>query len=99
LSLNFILLFFRRLHPAAASALKTPEEQHSFMDPAAKVVRQLQAWKEHRGYLTAMLRTPLLCTSVPCSPTWIFRIAMCDRKELRRELFNLARSSMKGRRA
>lgn len=92
-------LFFRRLHPAAASALKTPEEQHSFMNPAAKVVRHLQAWKEHIGYVTAMLRTPLSPHERALLAYWIFRLAMWDRKELRRELFNLARSSMKGRRA
>jgi glycosyltransferase involved in cell wall biosynthesis len=89
-------LFFRRLHAAASSALKTPEEQQYFVDPAAKAVRPLRLWREHMGYATAMLRTSLSLHDRMLFTYWILRIAIWDRRELRRELFNLARSSMRG---
>jgi glycosyltransferase involved in cell wall biosynthesis len=89
-------LFFRRMHVAALSALKTPEEQLAFVDPAAKAVRPLLTLKEHMGYAAAMLRTPLSLRDRALLSYWILRLALWNRKELRRELFNLARFSTRG---
>jgi glycosyltransferase involved in cell wall biosynthesis len=91
-------LFFRRLHPAAASAIKSPEERGAFVDPLARSTRPLRTWRKHLGYAAVILRTPLSLGDRATLLYLTLRFAVWDRSALHSELLNLVRSSMRGSR-
>jgi glycosyltransferase involved in cell wall biosynthesis len=91
-------LFLRRLHPAAASAIKTPEERAAFVDPLAKPIRPLRAWREHLGYAAVILRAPLSLGERAALLCRTLRFALSNRGALRSELVYLVRSSVRGSR-
>ncbi len=91
-------LFLRRLHPAAASAIKTPEERAAFVDPLAKSIRPLGTWREHLGYAAAILRAPLSLGDRAALFYRTLRFALSDRGALQSELLHLVRSAVRGSR-
>jgi glycosyltransferase involved in cell wall biosynthesis len=90
--------FFRRMHAAAASALKTPEERHAFVDPQSGSAGLMRTWKEHLGYASVVLRTPLSLRDRAALLYRILRFALGHRGMLRRELLQVMRVSMRGSR-
>ncbi len=90
--------FFRRMHAAAASALKTPEERQAFVDPQAGSAGLLRTWREHLGYVSVVLRAPLSLRDRAALLYRILRFALGDRGTLHRELLQVVRASMRGSR-
>jgi glycosyltransferase involved in cell wall biosynthesis len=88
-------LFFRRMHATASSSLRMWHERQAFIDPAVSPTHSLRTSKEHLGYLSALLRTPLTPRDRLALSYWVVRSVVGSRRSLGRELFHLMRSSLR----
>jgi glycosyltransferase involved in cell wall biosynthesis len=89
-------LFFRRMHAAAASSLKGWDERQAYVAPAASArYAALRTTRRHLGYLSALLRAPLILRDRVALFCWVSRSAVQSRGDIGREFFHLARSSLR----
>jgi len=87
-------LFFRRMHDTAASSLKRLDEQQMFVNPQVRPAHTMRIWRQHRGYVSAIARTPLSLLERLALCGWVIRSFVWHRKSLGRELANLVRFSL-----
>jgi glycosyltransferase involved in cell wall biosynthesis len=89
-------LFFRRMHETAASGLKEWDERQKYVDPALSATyTTMRMTRKHLGYFSALLRTPLTPRDRVALFCWVSFSAVRQRGHIRRELLDLARSSLR----
>jgi len=79
-------LFFRRIHPQAASSITSLESKQEFIDPKLKGKPSLCSWRRHFGYLASIMQAPLTPTEKARLAYSVFRWAVTDRENLIKEL-------------
>lgn len=79
-------LFFRRMHVAASSSLKTLLEKQAFVDPTVKPRNCLRVTRAHLGYLSALVRAPLSPRDRLALLRWVLRSIRWSRHSIGGEL-------------
>lgn len=85
-------MFYRRMDPEAATALKSEEEVFKHYDPNLRRRMLFQNWKINYAYFSSVRRAPLSMDEKVCLFKHVARRAMWDRKRLAGDIYDAIRS-------